>query len=113
MEACCRTIVGRQICYAVSDVRTVGGDVLTTTVTNSAQFRYDVGDPISGIIKTYTEPTNTVTINVVSVNLEVVKSVDKAFAVKGETLTYTVTNISSDNTSVLTVLLIRLPGTPG
>lgn len=71
-----------------------------TTVTNSAQFRYDVGDPISGIIKTYTEPTNAVTINVVSENLEVVKSVDKAFAVKGETLTYTVTFTNKGNINI-------------
>ena len=61
------------------------------TVTNSAEFRYDVGDPESGIIRTYTEPTNAVTVNVVNAKLEVVKSVDKAFAVKGETLTYTIT----------------------
>lgn len=50
-----------------------------------------MGDPESGIIRTYTEPTNAVTVNVVNAKLEVVKSVDKAFAVKGETLTYTIT----------------------
>ncbi len=71
-----------------------------TTVTNSAEFRYDVGDPESGIISTYTEPTNAVTINVFSAKLEVVKSVDKAFAVKGETLTYTVTFTNKGNINI-------------
>ncbi len=70
------------------------------TVTNSAEFRYDVGDPVSGIIRTYTEPVNAVTVNVVNAKLEVVKSVDKAFAVKGETLTYTVTFTNKGNTNI-------------
>ena len=71
-----------------------------TAVTNTAEFRYDVGDPVSGIISTYTEPTNDVTVNVVSAKLEVVKSVDKAFAVKGETLTYTVTFTNKGNINI-------------
>lgn len=70
------------------------------TVTNSAEFRYDVGDPESGIIKTYTEPTNSVTINVVNDKLEVVKSVDKTFAVKGEKLTYTITFTNKGNINI-------------
>ena len=70
------------------------------TVTNSAEFRYDVGDPETGIISTYTEPTNAVTVNVVNAKLEVVKSVDKAFAVKGETLTYTVTFTNKGNVNI-------------
>lgn len=69
----------------------INSPATVTAVTNSAEFRYDVGDPESGIIRTYTEPTNAVTVNVVNAKLEVVKSVDKAFAVKGETLTYTIT----------------------
>ncbi len=71
-----------------------------TAVTNSAEFRYDVGDPVSGIISTYIEPTNTVTVKVVSAKLEVVKTVDKAFAVKGETLTYTVTFTNKGNINI-------------
>ena len=71
-----------------------------TAVTNSAEFRYDVGDPVSGIITTYTEPTNAVTVNVVNAKLEVVKSVDKAFAVKGETLTYTITFTNKGNINI-------------
>ncbi len=71
-----------------------------TTVTNSAEFRYDVGDPVSGIIRTYTEPINAVTVNVVNAKLEVVKSVDKAYAVKGETLTYTVTFTNKGNINI-------------
>ncbi len=61
-----------------------------TTVTDSAEFQYNVNDPVRGNV-TYSEPTNTVSINVISAKLNVVKSVDKTFAVKGETLTYTVT----------------------
>ena len=71
-----------------------------TTVTNSAEFRYDVGEPVSGIIRTYTEPTNAVTVNVVNAKLEVVKSVDKAYAVKGETLTYTITFTNKGNINI-------------
>ena len=71
-----------------------------TTVTNSADFRYDVGEPESGIIRTYTEPTNAVSVNVFSDKLSVVKSVDKAFAVKGETLTYTVTFTNEGNINI-------------
>ena len=70
------------------------------TVTNSAEFRFDAGDPESGIIRTYTEPINAVTVNVVNAKLEVVKSVDKAFAVKGETLTYTVTFTNKGNINI-------------
>lgn len=71
-----------------------------TTVTNSAEFRYDVGEPVSGIIRTYVEPTNAVTVNVVIAKLSVVKSVDKAFAVKGEILTYTVTFTNEGNINI-------------
>lgn len=71
-----------------------------TVVTNSADFRYEVGDPVSGIIRTYTEPMNTVSVNVITAKLSVVKSVDKAFAVKGETLTYTVTFTNEGNINI-------------
>ncbi len=71
-----------------------------TTVTNSAEFRYEAGDPVSGIIRTYTEPMNTVSVNVITAKLSVVKSVDKAFAIKGETLTYTVTFTNEGNINI-------------
>ncbi len=75
----------------------INSPATVTAVTNSAVFRYDVGDPVSGVIATYTDPINAVTVNVVNAKLEVVKSVDKAIAVKGETLTYTVTFTNKGN----------------
>ena len=75
----------------------INSPATVTAVTNSAVFRYDVVDPVSGVIATYTDPINAVTVNVVNAKLEVVKSVDKAIAVKGETLTYTVTFTNKGN----------------
>ena len=66
------------------------------TVTGSAEFLYTVNDPIRGKT-TYSDPVGTVSIDIASPKLSVVKSVDKAFAVKGETLTYTVTFTNEGN----------------
>ena len=60
---------------------------------------YSVKDPIRGKV-TYSVPTNLVTINVVNIKLKVEKAVDKAFAVKGETLTYTVTFTNEGNIDI-------------
>lgn len=69
------------------------------TVTDSAEVRFNVNDPLRGNV-TYTDPTNTVTINVATAKLKAVKSVDKAFAVKGETLTYTITFTNEGNIDI-------------
>ena len=53
-------------------------------------------DPVRGKV-TYSSPSNEVSLTVVSPKLGVVKSVDKAFAVKGETLTYTITFTNEGN----------------
>lgn len=57
-------------------------------VVNKGALTYTVNDPIRGKV-TYTENTNDVTIALISDKLSVVKSVDKAYAVKGEKLHYT------------------------
>lgn len=66
------------------------------SVTNRGVFTYTVDDPERGPV-TYTEDTNDVRIDLISVKLTVVKSVDKAYAKRGETLHYTsvVTNTGS------------------
>ncbi len=69
------------------------------TITNSADFQFSVNDHKRGNV-TFSESTNEVTINVISANLEVVKTVDKAFAVKGETLTYTITFTNKGNINI-------------
>lgn len=66
------------------------------TVTNYATLNYSVDDPVRGVTP-FEENTNTVELAVVSNRISVVKSVDKTFAVKGDTLHYTsvVTNTGS------------------
>lgn len=73
-----------------------------TPVTDFAAITYTVDDPIAGPT-TYTENTNDLSLDVVSVDLNVVKSVDKAIAVKGDTLTYTtvITNNSDQDASLV------------
>lgn len=70
-----------------------------TTITNSADFQFSVNDPKRGNVS-FSESTNEVTLNIISANLEVVKTVDKAFAVKGETLTYTITFTNKGNINI-------------
>lgn len=66
------------------------------SVTNRGALTYTVNDPNRGPV-TYTENTNDVLIALVSSRIAVVKSVDKAFATRGENLHYTsvVTNTGS------------------
>lgn len=59
-----------------------------TPVVNHANLTYTVTDPHQGTV-TYAEDTNDVSIDVVSVGVTNVKSVDKALAVSGDTLHYT------------------------
>ena len=59
-------------------------------VVNSAQLAYTVTEP-SGGTQNFTQNTNDVTISLISTSLGVVKSVDKAYAASGDTLTYTIT----------------------
>ncbi|MDE6691271.1 MAG: DUF11 domain-containing protein [Clostridia bacterium] len=62
--------------------------VTQTPVTNFGTLDYSVNDPSRAIIR-FSENTNTVSIDIISNRLTVVKSVDKAYAVKGDTLHYT------------------------
>ena len=69
-------------------------------VTDTSEFQYSVNDPIRGAVS-FEEDTNTLSLKLISANLSVVKSVDKAFAKKGETLTYT-TTITNNGTIEVT-----------
>ena len=73
------------------------------TVDNYGTVNYSVEDPNSGT-RNFTENTNTVTFAVISTKLDVVKSVDKAVAISGETLNYTsiITNTGSQVATNLT-----------
>jgi len=71
----------------------------TTPIIDSPQFQYWIKYPERGDVR-YVENTNPVTINVVFDKLTVVKSVDKEFATKGETLTYTVTITNKGNVDI-------------
>ena len=65
-------------------------------VTDYATLAYTVDDPIRGNVR-FTENTNTVSVQIVSNRLTNVKSVDKAYAVRGDVLHYTsvITNTGS------------------
>lgn len=62
--------------------------VTQTPVTNFATLDYSVDDPSRSIVN-FSENTNTVSIDIISNRISVVKSVDKAYAVKGDNLHYT------------------------
>ena len=65
-------------------------------VTNYATLDYTVDDPARGNVN-FSENTNAVSVQIISNRLTNVKSVDKAYAVKGDTLHYTsvITNTGS------------------
>lgn len=67
-----------------------------TPVTDFATIDYTVDDPVRGNVD-FSENTNTVSIEIISNRLTVVKSVDKAYAVAGDNLHYTtvITNTGS------------------
>lgn len=67
-----------------------------TPVTNFATLDYTVNDPVRGNVD-FSENTNTVSIDIISNRMTVVKSVDKTYAVKGDKLHYTtvITNTGS------------------
>lgn len=67
-----------------------------TPVTNFATLNYTVDDPVRGNVN-FSENTNTVSVQIISNRLTNVKSVDKAYAVKGDNLHYTsvITNTGS------------------
>ena len=59
-----------------------------TPVTDFATLNYSVNDPARGTVS-FSENTNTVSIDIISNRLSVVKSVDKEYAVVGDNLHYT------------------------
>lgn len=59
-----------------------------TPVTDFATLDYSVDDPTRATVS-FTENTNTVSVDIISNRITNVKSVDKAYAVKGDTLHYT------------------------
>ena len=67
-----------------------------TPVTDYATLNYTVDDPVRGNVN-FSENTNTVSVQIISNRLTNVKSVDKAYAIKGDNLHYTsvITNTGS------------------
>lgn len=68
----------------------------TAPVTHFAALQYTVNDPVRGNV-TYSEKTEAVAFNVLADTVGIVKKVDKALAVKGDTLHYTVTVTNTGN----------------
>ncbi len=81
--------------------------VTQTPVTNYATLDYTVDDPLRSDVN-FSENTNTVSIDIISNRLTVVKSVDKAYAVKGDTLHYT-TVITNTGTLLKSDLIFTDP----
>lgn len=69
-----------------------------STVTNFATLNYSVDDATRAV-QNFSEDTNTVTVQIISNRITNVKSVDKAFAIKGDNLHYTsvITNTGTLN----------------
>ncbi len=67
-------------------------------VTYFGTLKYTVNDAVRGNVN-YSENTNTLSVEVVSNKISVIKRVDKAFAVKGEKLRYTVIIANNGNTA--------------
>ncbi|MDE7078795.1 MAG: DUF11 domain-containing protein [Clostridia bacterium] len=78
-----------------------------TPVTNNATLNYTVVDPSRGNVN-FSENTNTVSVDIISNRLTNVKSVDKAFAVKGDTLHY-ISTITNTGTLAKTDLVFTDP----
>lgn len=67
---------------------TANNPMTQTPVTDFATLNYSVNDPARGTVS-FSENTNTVSIDIISNRLSVVKSVDKEYAVVGDNLHYT------------------------
>lgn len=74
----------------------VNNPMTVTPATHFATLNYTVNDPARGNA-TYSENTSTLSINVISDKIDVIKSVDKYFTVRGDSLHYTttITNIGN------------------
>lgn len=70
--------------------------VTQTPVTNYATLDYSVDDPLRSVVN-FSENTNTVSIDIISNRLTVVKSVDKTYDVKGDNLHYTTVITNTGN----------------
>lgn len=74
----------------------IDSPMTVSPVIDSSEFQYSVNAPARGAVS-FKEYTNSNSINVISNKVRVVKAVDKAFAVKGENLHYTVTITNTGN----------------
>lgn len=77
----------------------INSPATVTSVTDTSEFQYTVNDPVKGNTS-FAEYTDPISITVANADLKVVKSVDKAFALKGDTLTYTITFTNEGNINI-------------
>lgn len=73
--------------------------VTQTEVTDYGVVNYQIDDPISGP-RSLTSDTNTVTVELVSASVSVVKTADRAYAVRGDVIGYTSTITNTGNTTL-------------
>lgn len=104
--------------FAVPDIPPSGSVVVTytivadapvtqTQVNNYATLNYTIIDPISGP-RNFQDNTNTVTVLLVDTELSLTKSVDRAYAQRGDTVHYTIQVVNAGNTPA-TSLTFRDP----
>ena len=70
--------------------------IKTDTITHYATLKYTVKDQLRGDVS-YTENTEPILVKVISDKIQLIKSVDKLFAVRGENLHYTINIINVGN----------------
>ena len=70
--------------------------ITTDTITHYATLKYTVKDQLRGDVS-YTENTEPILVKVISDKIQLIKSVDKLFAVRGENLHYTINIINVGN----------------
>lgn len=68
-------------------------------IENTASLAYQVDDSIAGTVD-FEENSNTVQIDLISTKLTIVKTVDKGYAIKGDTINYTITITNTGSSAI-------------
>jgi len=93
--------------FALADMIIADNPITSQSVDDNGNVGYSINDPISGT-RTFQDTTNTVTVVMISGEIIVFKSADRAYAVRGDTVHYTSTVTNTGNINE-TSLVFRDP----